>query len=394
MSSSVNDETVPGPFSGIRVVALEHAVAAPLCTRHLADLGADVIKLEGPGGGDFARHYDSAVKGLSSWFVWLNRGKRSMIVDLRDPDGLDVLNKLLGRTDVFVHNLGPGSVDRLGLGWDVLHARWPQLITCSISGYGRDGPYRDRKAFDLLLQGESGVMDVTGTAEKRAKVGVSIADISAGVYAFSAIVAALFDRKRNGEGRLIDISMLECLAEWMMAPVYHQIYTGAAPARFGTRHATIVPYGPYLAGDGRLVNLAVHNEGQWERLCTGVLRRPDLIADPRFNSNELRVRYRTELESIVDSMVSSLTSAELEARLAAADIPFGHVNTVAELVSHPQLTARGRWIDIDSESGPLRALAAPFNIMGFRQRHGRVPKYGEHTEELKRELEQGLREPA
>jgi itaconate CoA-transferase len=385
--ATVKDADASAPLSGITVVALEQAVAAPLCTRHMADLGADVIKLERPDGGDFARGYDTVVRGMSTWFVWLNRGKRSAIVDLRDPAGLDFLHRLLSRTDVFVHNLGPGSVDRIGLGWEVLHARWPQVISCSISGYGRDGPYRDRKAFDLLLQGESGVMDVTGTASEKAKVGISIADISAGVYAFSSILAALLHRQRTGEGRLIDISMLECLAEWMMAPAYHQIYAGRAPARVGTRHSTIVPYGPFLAADGALVNFAVHTEGQWERLCTRVLRKTELVGDFRFASNELRVRNRTALEQIIDSILSSLASAELEARLAAADVPFGHVNTVAELVSHPQLTARGRWMDVDSEAGPLRALAAPFNLVGVRQRPGSVPRHGEHTEELKRELE-------
>ncbi|HET7339423.1 MAG TPA: CaiB/BaiF CoA-transferase family protein [Candidatus Dormibacteraeota bacterium] len=373
------------PLTGVRVVALEQAVSGPLCTQHLADLGADVIKLERPGEGDFARRYDSVVKGQSAYFVWLNRGKRSVELDLKSSSGARVMHALLARADVFVHNLGPGAVDRLGLGWVEIHSRWPSLISCAISGYGMDGPYRERKAYDLLLQGEAGVLAVTGTPEQPAKVGVSIADICAGMYSFSSILAALYERTRTGEGKLIDISMLECLAAWMMPPLYHQIYSGHAPLREGMRHNMIAPYGPYPARDG-LVNLAVQNESQWVRLCEGVLDRPELARDPRFISNELRVRNRHELEPIIEQTLARWTAAEVEARLARADVPYGHVNTVAELAAHPQLTARGRWLDVDSEAGPVKVLADPFNIGGMAHLLGAVPRVGQHTAEVLEEL--------
>ncbi len=374
------------PLAGLHVVALEQAVSAPLCTRHLADLGADVVKIERPGGGDFARHYDSVVQGQSAYFVWLNRGKRSVVLDLKDPADRAVLDTLLARADVFVHNLGPGAVDRLGLGWDALHPRWPRLIWCAISGYGLDGPYRDRKAFDLLLQGESGIMAVTGTPDQSAKVGISIADISAGMYAFSAILAALYERQRTGEGRLIDVSMLECLAEWMMAPAYHQLYGGKAPERTGTRHNMIVPYGPYRVGDGSQVNLAVQTEGQWERLCAIVLRRPDLAADPRFRTNELRVRNRATLEPLIEAALAGDTRASVQARLDAADVPHGALNDLADLLAHAQLAARGRWLEVDTPSGPIRALAHPLNLAGLPRPASAVPGLGEHTDEVRREL--------
>jgi len=379
-------------LSGVRVVALEQAVSAPLCTRHLADLGADVIKLERPPDGDFARRYDSVVKGQSAHFVWLNRGKRSVELDVGTPAGKRVMSALLSKADVFVHNLGPGAVDRLGFSWQEIHSRWPSLISCAISGYGPDGPYSARKAFDLLLQGEAGVLAVTGTADQPAKVGVSIADICSGMYALSAIMAALYDRHRTGEGRRIEISMFESLAEWMTVPVYYQIYSGQAPLREGMRHSVIAPYGPYRAGDGGLVNLGVQNEAQWRRLCERVLEKPDLLTDPRFAGNELRVRNRLDLEPLIEDVLSRWTSAEIEARLAAADIPYGHVNTVAELVEHQQLAARDRWLEIDSEAGLVRALAHPFNISGLSQARGAVPRFGEHTSEVMAEL--GIEEQA
>ncbi len=374
------------PLAGLRVVALEQAVSAPLCTRHLADLGADVVKVERPDGGDFARRYDSVARGQSAYFVWLNRGKRSVVLDLKDSAERSMLDALLARADVFVHNLGPGAVDRLGLGWGTLHERWPRLIWCAISGYGIDGPYRDRKAFDLLLQGESGIIAVTGTPDQPAKVGISIADISAGMYAFSAILAALYERERTGEGRLIDVSMLECLAEWMMAPAYHQLYGGKAPERAGMRHNMIVPYGPYRVGDGSWVNLAVQTEGQWERLCAIVLRRPDLAADPRFRTNELRVRNRDLLEPLIEAALAEDTRRSVQERLDAADVPHGALNDLADLLAHPQLAARGRWLEVDSPSGPIRALAHPLNLAGLPRPAGAVPGLGEHTDEVRREL--------
>lgn len=373
------------PLDGVRVVALEQAVAGPLCTRHLADLGADVVKVERPDGGDFARRYDSAVKGQSAYFVWLNRGKRSIALDLARAEDRGVIDALLGRADVFVHNLGPGAVARLGLAWDALHARWPRLISCSISGYGVDGAYRDRKAFDLLLQAESGVMSVTGTADQPVKVGISIADIGGGLYACASILAALRLRDADGEGRSIDISLLDCLAEWMMAPAYHQMYAGQAPPRAGMRHNTIVPYGPYRCGDG-YVTLGVQNEGQWERLCDLVLDRPELARDARFATNELRVRDRNELEAIVEEILASATRRDIEEKLAAADVPFGSLNTVADLVAHPQLASRGRWAEVDTPNGAIRALVPPFNIRGAEPRMQRVPGLDEHGDEIRREV--------
>ncbi|HEY8864639.1 MAG TPA: CaiB/BaiF CoA-transferase family protein [Candidatus Dormibacteraeota bacterium] len=374
------------PLSGVRVVALEQAVSAPLCTRHLADLGADVIKIERPPDGDFARRYDSVVNGQSAHFVWLNRGKRSVELDAGTPAGKRVMSALMSKADVFVHNLGPGAVDRLGFGWQEIHSRWSSLISCAISGYGPDGPYSGRKAFDLLLQGEAGVLAVTGTTDQPAKVGVSIADICSGMYALSAIIAALYDRRRTGDGRRIEISMFESLAEWMTVPVYYQVYSGQPPLREGMRHSVIAPYGPYRAGDGGLVNLGVQNEAQWRRLCEQVLDKPDLVTDPRFAGNELRVRNRLELEPLIEGILSRWTSAEIEARLAAADIPYGHVNTVAELVEHQQLAARKRWLEINTEAGLVRALAHPFNISGLSQARGAVPRLGEHTSEVMAEL--------
>lgn len=365
------------PLAGVRVVALEQAVAAPLATRHLADLGAEVVKVERPDGGDFARRYDSVVDGQSAYFVWLNRGKQSVALDVKLPGDRALLDGLLAGADVFVHNLGPGAVERLELGWDALHARWPRLISCMVSGYGADGPYRDRKAFDLLLQGESGLMSATGTPQHMARVGISIADISAGMYAFSSILAALYQRDRTGEGVWIDISMLECLAEWMMAPAYHQLYADALP-RAGAHHNMIVPYGPYRARDGA-VNLAVQNEGQWRRLCEIVLARPDLVEDPRFRTNELRVHNRGELEPLMEQILGDAARAEVLARLEAADVPFGAVNDVAGLLDHPQLRARGRWLEVDSPSGPVRALGHPMNLSGLPRRATRVPALGEHT---------------
>ncbi|MGH2378937.1 MAG: CaiB/BaiF CoA transferase family protein [Candidatus Limnocylindria bacterium] len=371
------------PLDGIRVVALEQAVAGPLCTRHLADLGADVVKIERPEG-DFARRYDSVVLGQSAYFVWLNRGKRSLTLDLTQAADRAALERLLERADVLVHNLGPGSLERLGLGWEALHARWPRLVSVGISGYGPDGPYRDRKAYDLLLQAESGVMSVTGTPEQPAKVGISIGDIGAGMYALASTLAALRQRDADGQGRRVEVSILDCLAEWMMAPAYHQMYAGAAPPRAGMRHNMIVPYGPYRCADGQ-VTLAIQNEGQWARFCEIVLGRPELAADDRFATNERRVRDRAELEAVVEEVLAGQTTAEVERALAAADVPFGSFNTVADLVAHPQLAARGRWVEVETPGGPVRALVPPFGIDDLAM--GAVPGLGEHSAAVRGELE-------
>lgn len=374
------------PLAGIRVVAWEHAVAAPLATRHLADLGADVIKVERPGAGDFAREYDSAVKGLSAYFVWLNRGKRSVVLDLKDTRGRHAFDRLLERADVFVHNQGPGAAERMGCAFADLKERNPRLIACAISGYGPDGPHRDRKAYDLLLQGEAGVVALTGTPEQPAKIGISVADIASGVYAFSSILGALYQRANTGDGAEIQISMLEALAEWMMPAAYVARYTGRAPARTGARHNFVVPYGGYRVGDGSSVNLAVQNDGQWRRLCAIVLRRPELAEDPRFVSNELRLKNREELEPLIETLLADDTRESVEQRLLEADVPFGVMNTVEDVLQHPQLEARHRWFDIDSPVGELRAFHHPMNIVDLPRPRTRVPELGEDTDAVLTEL--------
>jgi itaconate CoA-transferase len=381
-----SNETLRLPLDGLRVVSLEQAVAGPLCSRHLADLGADVIKVENPNGGDLARHYDSVVHGQSAYFVWANRGKRSVALDLKSAAGLTTLRALLDDADIFVHNLGPGAVDRLGLGRDAVSSSWPRLVNCAISGYGSDGPYGDRKAFDLLVQGEAGLLSVTGMPNEPAKVGISIADISAALYAFSAVLAALFDRKRTGTGRFIDISLLDSLAEWMMAPTYHQMYRGQQPARAGARHNMIAPYGVYRVGSDEYVNFAVQTETQWRDLCVQVLRRPTLVEDQRFSSNEVRVRNSSALEAVIESGLSAMTAREVEKLLRGADIPAGAVNNLADLMDHPQLRDRDRWIQVDSPGGKVAALRSPFNISGLQERSGAVPALGEHTDIVIAEL--------
>jgi itaconate CoA-transferase len=375
------------PFADIRVVALEQAVAGPLCTRHLADLGADVVKIERPDGGDFARSYDSAVHGHSAYFAWLNRGKRSVVLDLRASSDRELLVRLVDGADVFVHNLGPGSVARLGFDRETLLARWPALISCAISGYGDTGPYRDRKGFDLLLQGESGLISTTGTPEHEAKVGISIADIAAGMYALSAIMAALRDRDATGIGAQIEISMLDCLAEWMTVPGYYAFYQGAPPKRSGMRHGSIVPYGPYAVSDG-YVNLAVQTDAQWVRFCTDVLVRPELIADERFATNQARVQNREALETLIEAALGVELRSAVVARLDRADIPFGDVNDVFGLIDHAQLAARERWFEFASSSGPIRAVVPPFGIAGLPLRADPLPELGEHTESVIAELDQ------
>jgi crotonobetainyl-CoA:carnitine CoA-transferase CaiB-like acyl-CoA transferase len=374
------------PLEGIRVVAWEQAVAAPLASRHLVDLGADVVKVERPEGGDFAREYDSAVRGLSAYFVWLNRGKRSVVLDLKDANGKRAFDALLDRADVFLHNQGPGAADRMGCAYSVLKERNPGLIACVISGYGPDGPHRDRKAYDLLLQGEAGVIALTGTHEEPAKIGISVADIASGMYAFSSILAALYQRARTGEGAEVQISMLEALVEWAMPANYVAQYTGRAPSRAGARHNFVVPYGGYRVGDGSSVNLAVQNDGQWRRLCAVVLRKPELADDPRFRTNELRLKNRKALEPLMEKLLAEDTRESVEARLVAADVPFGVMNRVEDVLQHPQLEARERWFTIDSPVGDLRAFHHPMNIVDLQRPPMRVPDLGEHTAEVLAEL--------
>lgn len=370
-------DSAGGPLVGVRVVALEQAVAAPLCSRHLADLGADVIKVEHPDGGDFARHYDDAVHGLSANFVWLNRAKRSVALDVRTPDGLRTLIDLLHGADVFVHNLGPGAIERLGLGWEGCHQRDPRLVWCAISGYGPDGPYRDRKGFDLLLQGETGVLAVTGTPEAPAKVGVALGDTAAGIYAMAAIVSVLYERERTGLGRRIDIALFDVLAEWMSYPALLAA-NGRSFTRAGARHARIVPYGPYRCGDGELLDLAVQNDGQWRRLCLA-LDRPGWLAQPEYASLESRLAHRERLETELEAALAGVTKQEALERLGAADVPVGDVNDLAAFVRHPQLVERGRWEEHDSAHGPVTVISHPFNIEGLERPRVAIPELGEHT---------------
>ncbi|HEX3876975.1 MAG TPA: CaiB/BaiF CoA-transferase family protein [Bryobacteraceae bacterium] len=373
------------PFSGLRVVALEQAVAAPFCSRQLADLGADVVKIERPDGGDFARSYDSAVNGLSAYFVWLNRGKRSVALDIKSERGREACAKLLDRADVFLHNLVPGAVERLGLGYEELSTRNPRLIWCGISGYGPDGPYRDKKAYDLLVQAESGVVSLTGTPDAPAKVGVSIADITSGFYAYSSILAALFARERTGIGDRIDISMLECLTEWMMPPMYVWMGTGDAPPRNGLRHNMIAPYGAYPCSDG-VILFGIQNQREWQRLCPDVLGLPNLATDSRFAINADRVRNYRELDATIESRLSTIPRAEVLSRLEAVGIPNASLNSTADAANHPQLAARHRWTTVDSSAGPLRALFPPHNLQNAPSAMGRVPELGEHTREVLAEL--------
>jgi itaconate CoA-transferase len=378
--------THTSPLEGIRVVAWEHAVAAPLATRHLADLGADVIKIERPSGGDFARGYDSAVNGLSAHFVWLNRGKRSVVLDLQAEGDRRALELLAERADVFVHNQGPGAADRMGLGYEQLRKANPRLVWCAISGFGPNGPHADRKAYDMLLQGEAGVIALTGTPEAPAKVGISVADIASGMYALSSIMAALYQRQATGRGAEIQISMLEALVEWITPAAYFSMYAGNAPVRSGGRHSTIVPYGAYAVGGSASVNLAVQNDGQWRRLCAVVLQQPALADAARFATNELRLAHRDELEPLIESLLANTTRQEVEARLAQADVPFGSINDIQQVVEHPQLVARGRWFDVPSAVGPVRALHHPFNIAGIPRPAGAVPELGQHTDQVLAEL--------
>jgi crotonobetainyl-CoA:carnitine CoA-transferase CaiB-like acyl-CoA transferase len=373
------------PFEGLRVVTLEQAVAAPFASRQLADLGAEVIKIERPDHGDPARDYDRSAGGISAYFAWLNRGKRSIALDLKSPEGRDVCAQLVGRADILLHNLAPGAVERLGFGYDDLAGQYPRLIWCGISGYGPDGPYRDRKAYDLLVQAESGVVSLTGSAEAPAKVGISIADIAAGLYAYSSILAALISRDRTGTGRRIDISMLECLTEWMMPPLYAWMDRGVSPGRMGARHNMIVPYGAYSCSDGTVM-FAVQNDREWRRLCAEVLSDGSLADDPRFLTNAERLASREALETIMESRFRHSTVAEISARLAAADIATGVVNSTAEVADHPQLRARERWVRVQSELGSLPALLPPHNIDGLTPRMGAVPALGADTGDILDEL--------
>jgi len=370
------------PLDGITVVTLEHAVAAPFCTRQLADLGARVIKVERPGSGDFARAYDQRVHGLASHFVWTNRSKESLTLDLKHA----AAPPLLAGADVLVQNLAPGAAARLGLAYEDLRATFPRLIVCDLSGYGGDGPYRDRKAYDLLIQGEAGFLSVTGTPDAPAKAGCSIADIAAGMYAYSSILAALLQRARSGCGCRIEVSMLESMVEWMGYPLYYACDGAAPPPRAGAAHATIYPYGPFATGDGKLLILGVQNEREWQLFCHQVLDRPELADDARYSSNARRSAARDELQALIAEQFSRLGSEELIARLDAARIANARINDMHEVWQHPQLAARGRWTEVATPAGPIPALLPPGSNSDFTPRMDAVPALGEHTEAILGEL--------
>ncbi len=374
------------PLDGITVVSLEQAVAAPFATRQLADLGARVIKIERPGAGDFARDYDRTVKGLSSHFVWLNRSKESLTLDVKHPRAKEILGKLIARADVFIQNLAPGAADRLGLAADKLLERHPRLIVCDVSGYGASGPYASKKAYDLLVQSEAGVLSVTGTPETPSKVGISIADIATGVYAYSGILTALYRREKTGKGGRLEVTMLEALGEWMGYPLYYAHYSGAAPPRTGPDHATIVPYGRYPAGDGGSVMLGLQNEREWAVFCDRVLGQPALAADARYDSNSKRNERRAEVVALIEKVFSGLKTEELTARLEQAGIANARVNTPEEVWEHAQLKARERWREVGSPAGDISALLPPATFPDFGARMDPIPAIGEHTESILGEL--------
>jgi itaconate CoA-transferase len=368
------------------VVSLEQAVAAPFATRHLADLGARVIKIERPAGGDFARAYDATVNGMASHFVWLNRSKQSVTLDFKRAEAAAVVDRLLARADVFVQNLAPGAAERVGLGGAALRARYPSLIVCEISGYGPTGPYRDKKAYDLLIQSEAGVLSITGTPDTPSKVGISIADIAAGMYAYAGILTALLRRARTGDGSLLQVSMLEALGEWMGYPAYYTGYSGTAPPRTGSKHAAIAPYGPFRSGDGATIYLAVQNEREWQQFCAIVLERPDLADDERFGSNSTRVQNGEALDREIEQTFATIDSADIRSRLDRAKIAYARLNTVQDFLSHPQLTARCRWRMVDSPVGPVRALLPPALLDGLDVTMGPIPDVGQHTDAVLAEL--------
>ncbi len=374
------------PLSGVTVVSVEQAVAAPYATRQLADLGARVIKVERPGEGDFARRYDTTVHGHSSYFVWINRSKESLTLDLKDPRGRAVLYGLLRDADVFVQNLAPGAAERLGLGTEELTRRYPRLIPCTISGYGTDGPWADRKAYDLLVQCQTGLVSLTGTADETARTGISVADIAAGMYAYSGVLTALYTRATTGTAHPVEVSLFEALAEWMGQPAYYTAHGGEQPPRLGTQHATIAPYGTYRAADGREVLFSVQNEREWAALCAGFLGRPELTDDPRFATGSDRVAHREELNAIVAGRCARDDAATLLADLEAIGIACAGVNDVAAFLDHPVLTARGRWRDVAVPGATVRALLPPADLAGVPARMDPVPAVGEHTETILREL--------
>ncbi len=374
------------PLDGITIVALEHVIAAPFATRQLADLGARVIKIERPGAGDFARHYDERAKGMSSHFTWVNRSKESLTLDLKQDAALSILKKLLQTADIFVQNLAPGAAARMGLSPEALQAINPQLIYCNLSGYGEDGPYRDKKAYDLLIQSEAGLLSITGTPDEPSKAGISIADIAAGMYTYTNIMAALLLRQKTGKGSVIDVSMLEALGEWMGYAMYYSTDRASPPPRTGATHATIYPYGPFKAGDGKTIMLGLQNEREWELFCEKVLDQPTLANDPRFEKNFKRNENRIELQQIILDRFASLTSEQVIAKLDAAQIANASLNDMHQFWDHEQLKARQRWVSVDSPKGQMPALLPPGVNNAYQYRMDKIPSVGEHTVAILTEL--------
>jgi len=373
---------VTRPLDGITIVALEQAVAAPFATRQLADLGARVIKIERPGVGDFARDYDQTVKGQSAYFVWLNRSKESLTLDVKHARAAEILKRLIGNADVFIQNLAPGAAGRLGLDAVTLLAKHPRLIVCDVSGYGDSGPYAHKKAYDLLVQSEAGVLSVTGTPETQTKVGISIVDISAGMYAYSGILTALYQREKTGKGTRVDVTMFESLAEWMSHPLNYTHFGGKPPQRSGPDHATIVPYGRFKCGDGAYVMLGIQNEREWAKFCAGVLGMPGLATDDKYNNNTKRTSRRAEVVALIEEVFSRMKAEEVVARLDAADIANARINTPQEVWDHPQLKARDRWREVGSPAGPLPVLLPPVTMPEFEARLDPIPAIGEHTDRI------------
>jgi crotonobetainyl-CoA:carnitine CoA-transferase CaiB-like acyl-CoA transferase len=373
------------PLAGLRVVALEHAVAAPVCSRHLADLGAEVIKIERPGDGDFARSYDTFVHGQASFFVWLNRGKQSLTLDAKHPKAAAVLDRLIARADVLVQNLAPGAVARLGLGYPDLAPRHPGLIVCDISGYGESGPYAQKKAYDLLIQAESGLISVTGTPETPSRVGVSAADISTGMYAFSGILAALVRRGRTGKGAHVRVAMLDALAEWMTYPMYRHAYNGSVMPRVSTSHPALAPYGAHATKDGEVI-FGLQNEREWVVFCEKVLGRPDMAREPRFQGNPGRAANRAALTEIIEAFFADKTTLEVVALLDRAGIANGRLNQAKDVWEHEQLAARDRWRDIQTPGGPVRALLPAIDFADVEAAMGDIPALGEHTDSILADL--------
>jgi itaconate CoA-transferase len=374
------------PLEGITVVALEQAVAVPFATRQLADLGARIIKIERVGVGDFARQYETAVRGMSAHFVWLNRSKESLALDMKRAEAQAIVHDLLATADVFIQNLAPGAAERLGLGATDLHDRYPRLIICDLSGYGSSGPYRDKKAYDLLVQCEAGVVSVTGTPETPAKAGIAVADLAGGMYAYSGILTALIQRGRTGRGTTLEVSLFDGLAEWMGYPAYFTRYGGTPPPRAGASHATIAPYGPFATGDGGTIFLGVQNEREWANFCSTVLRQPETAADPRFASGTARVAHRAELHALIDTVFGTLTGGEVIARLETAGIANARLNSVQEFLDHPQLATRDRWGTVGSPVGELEMLKPPVIMEDVEPRMDPIPAVGEHTEPILRSL--------